>query len=89
MEDGASSTGNQFMNDIQGYAAIKPVMPAPGNRACSFSARPLASPAALPQSPAPVCLIRASPAGPPHSASLAPPPHSPAWRRPRRLEGLS
>jgi acid phosphatase type 7 len=37
MEDGASSTGNQFMNDIQGYAAIKPVMPAPGNHeACEL-----------------------------------------------------
>jgi len=29
-EDGASANGNAFMNSIQGYAAIRPVMPAAG-----------------------------------------------------------
>jgi hypothetical protein len=37
MEDIASATGNAFMNLIQGYAAIVPVMPAPGNHeACGL-----------------------------------------------------
>lgn len=36
LEDSGSSVGNNFMNDVQGYAAIKPVMPAAGNHeACN------------------------------------------------------
>jgi hypothetical protein len=30
-EDSQSTVGSQFMNDIQGYAAIRPVMPVAGN----------------------------------------------------------
>lgn len=43
-EDGQSSVGSQFMNDIQGYAAVRPVMPVAGNHVSATNIEPYPQP---------------------------------------------
>jgi hypothetical protein len=43
-EDSQSAVGSQFMNDIQDYSAIRPVMPVAGNHVSATSTQPSPSP---------------------------------------------